>query len=185
MHYTICDYLTDLVQNSVEAKASVIIVEFNNVLNEVEVMVSDNGKGMDEQSLAKAQDPFYSEPGKHDRRKIGLGLPFIIQAMQTLSGEFDIKSDPEMGTSIRFKYNSDHIDAPEPGDIEQLLVVVFSMEGDQEIIFKRTVGAKSYQITRSELLSAVGSESSVAALQLMKKYFRGLEENIYSCMCKV
>lgn len=182
MHYSACDYITDLFQNSIEAGASLVVIELNNVLDELEVIVSDNGKGMDKQTLEKAKDPFYSQEGKHDKRKVGLGLPFIIQAVETLSGEFEINSEPEMGTSIRFSYNSENVDAPELGDIVQLLVSIFAIDGDSEIIFKRTVGSKSYQIKRSEL-NQVLQDNDAGALLLMKKYFQGLEENVYGCMC--
>lgn len=183
MHYSLVDHLIDLIQNSIEADASVVIVEFKNVLDEIEITISDDGKGMDPETLQKARDPFYSESGKHDKRKVGLGLPFIIQAMELVSGEIDIKSDIQLGTSIYFKYDKNKIDAPEIGDINQLLSVIFSMEGDHEIIFRRIQGGRHYQITRSELSKAVGDLNEVGAMILMKDYFLSLENELNTCSC--
>ena len=74
MHVSICDYIADLVQNSIEAGASQIKLEVYTGPEAVRVCVSDNGSGMDSETLEKAVDPFYSKAGKHDHRRIGMGL---------------------------------------------------------------------------------------------------------------
>jgi len=184
MHYYVSDYLTDLIQNSIEAAASVIIIELNNICDEMEILISDNGKGMDENTLKLAKEPFYTEVDKHSNRRVGLGLPFIIQAIESIGGYFDIKSNTEIGTSIAMKYQIDNIDAPPMGSIVEMLLGVLSMDGSQEIIFTRTQGSKSYQIKRSELIEIVGSLDKVSSLDLLKRYLEGLEEDIALCECK-
>ena len=79
MHATLTDILTDVTANSIEAAAkhvSVSILEEGGVIT---LRVEDDGKGMPPEILARAFDPFYTEPGKHDKRKVGMGLPFVKQ----------------------------------------------------------------------------------------------------------
>ena len=76
MHASLSDIIADVAANSIEARASrvdVSVVEEGGVIT---LSVKDNGKGMDEATKARAFNPFYTEPGKHDKRKIGMGLPF-------------------------------------------------------------------------------------------------------------
>ncbi len=185
MHYTVCDYIADLTQNSIEAAGSVIIVELKNILDEMEVTISDNGKGMDEQTLKNAKEPFYTESGKHAQRKVGLGIPFIIHAIDMLDGSFDIKSQAGFGTSIQFKYSVSHVDAPPLGKVDQMLLSLMSMPGDFELVFNRIQGGKTYKVSRSELGEAVGSFEAVASLNLAKQYLAGLEESVKQCSCSV
>ena len=183
MHYSVCDYVSDLTQNSIEALGTVIIVEVKNILDELEVTISDNGKGMTAQTLENAKNPFYSEEGKHNQRKVGLGIPFIVQAVELLAGSFDIKSQVGFGTSINFKYKADHVDAPPLGKIDQMLLSLMSMPGEFELVFKRVQGGKKYMITRSELLDVVGDINEVSALQLVKQYLAKLELDVEACSC--
>ncbi|HOH38340.1 MAG TPA: ATP-binding protein, partial [Spirochaetota bacterium] len=73
MQYSVSDFLTDIVQNSIEAEASVITVDYIEEFPMLNIMVGDNGKGMDEETLAKAKDPFFTDGEKHKNRKVGLG----------------------------------------------------------------------------------------------------------------
>lgn len=71
MHATLSDILADVAANSIEAKASRIEVSVLEEGGRIALEVKDNGKGMPPEILARAFDPFYTEPGKHDKRKIG------------------------------------------------------------------------------------------------------------------
>ena len=64
MHATLSDILADVAANSIEAKASRIEVSVLEEGGRIALEVKDNGKGM-------PFNPFYTEPGKHDKRKIG------------------------------------------------------------------------------------------------------------------
>ena len=79
MHATIADVIADTAQNSIEAGASRVEVALVEDGVTVSVRIADNGKGMDEATQRRAFNPFYTEPGKHDKRKVGLGLPILKQ----------------------------------------------------------------------------------------------------------
>ena len=81
MHASIADIIADTAQNAIEAGAARIQVELTEDGKMIRVAIRDDGKGMDEATQRRAFDPFYTEPGKHDKRKVGLGLPILKQVV--------------------------------------------------------------------------------------------------------
>ncbi|MDC7247604.1 MAG: sensor histidine kinase, partial [Sphaerochaetaceae bacterium] len=79
MHASLCDFLTDIVQNSIEAGSHLISIQIYQDEHAMTFKVTDDGRGMSEEQLRKALDPFYSDGVKHEHRKVGLGLPFLQQ----------------------------------------------------------------------------------------------------------
>ena len=94
MHASVCDTIADLVQNSIEAGASQVELDVYTGPDTITVKVADNGKGMDAATLAKVVDPFFSEAGKHDHRRVGLGIPLLRQPADAVNGKVDIQSEP-------------------------------------------------------------------------------------------
>ena len=77
MHATLADVIADTTQNSIEAGASRVELTVMERDNRIAVTIVDNGKGMDADTVSRAFNPFYTEPGKHDSRRVGLGLPIL------------------------------------------------------------------------------------------------------------
>jgi len=92
MHFTLCDMFSDLTQNAVEAGARTITVELDQSPARIGFRVKDDGKGMTAEELQKASDPFYTDGIKHPGRKIGLGIPFLIQTADSTGGTWLISS---------------------------------------------------------------------------------------------
>ena len=77
-------HLLDLLQNCAHAgatKVDVIVLE-DAEADLLEITVRDNGRGMEEVTVKKALDPFYSSSDK----RVGLGLPFVAQAAAMAGG---------------------------------------------------------------------------------------------------
>ncbi|MDR0304035.1 MAG: ATP-binding protein [Chitinispirillales bacterium] len=180
MHYTLCDYLSDIVQNSIEANSSEIIVAFEENHNYYNFMIIDNGKGMSEEIQKKAIDPFYTEAGKHSMRKAGFGLPFLIMATQLCEGIFDLQSKIEVGTTIKYSFAKKSIDTPPVGNFAETVTTIFNLSGNCNIIIKRKLNGKEYSISRDDLVDALGELESVFSLSLAKQYLSGLEDEISS-----
>ena len=179
MHYTICDYLTDIVQNSVEAKASLIFVDFKEDEQFIEVSVSDNGQGMDQETLTKVIDPFYSSKTALRRRKVGLGLPFLAQATAGCDGKFEIKSDQQVGTSVFFSFSREHIDLPPVGNLVSCFLSLFGFEPNSyDLVIKHSVKNAHYTLTKSELETQLGSLLAAEALWAIKKQITNFEKQI-------
>ena len=112
MHASLADIVADVAANSIEAGASRIGVKIEEEGGVIRLSVVDNGKGMDEATLARAFNPFYTEPGKHDKRKIGMGLPFVKQTCDACGGTVSLKSQKGVGTTLVCTFQADSIDLP-------------------------------------------------------------------------
>ena len=174
MHASICDLLADLVQNAIEADAHSIDLELREGSNHIEAKVSDNGKGMDQLTLSRARDPFFSEPGKHKRR-VGLGIPFLYQIAEQTGGEAEIKSTPGKGSCVKFCFDSTHTDLPPLGDVATTLLQLMSFDRDFDFQVKRSRNGYAYQVSRSELIDALGELKSSDSLLLARTYLRNQE----------
>ncbi len=180
MHASLSDIIADVAANSIEAGAAcvrVAVVEKDGVIT---LSVVDNGKGMDAASVARAFDPFYTEPGKHDKRKVGLGLPFVKQTCNACGGNVDLKSEKGKGTTLVCTFQANNIDLPPMGDLASAVLSLFNFAGDFDLIFTHTKGAASYSISRQELKEAVGGFDSIEGLSLAKEFLNGQEQDLYS-----
>ena len=92
MHASLSDIVADVAANSIEAGAAHVRVEIVEDGGLVRLTVVDDGKGMDAETRERAFNPFYTEPGKHDKRKIGMGLPFVKQTCDACGGEVSLES---------------------------------------------------------------------------------------------
>ena len=172
MHYTLCDFILDIVQNSVEAGSSLITVEIAQEPRTFSVRVGDDGRGMTPEELERATDPFVTDGVKHRNRKIGLGLSFLSQAIEAVNGVFQIASEKGRGTEIFFSFPADHLDTPPVGDIPSTLLACLGCEGDCEIVIRRSDDERglSYGLSRKELEDALGTLEDSGSLLLLREY---------------
>ena len=178
MHASIADILADTAQNAIEAGAANIRVELTEDGKMIRVTIRDDGKGMDEAMQRRAFDPFYTEPGKHDRRKVGLGLPILKQVAEATDGEVSLVSAPGKGTTLSYSFAAGNVDLPPMGDLPGMALGLFNYPGRFELTFAHAKGAKRYEISRSELKEAVGSLEDVEGLALARAFLRSQEEEL-------
>ena len=110
-------HILDIAENSIAAAASrieiTIIEDWERDLLYVEIR--DNGTGMDEETLQRALNPFYtSKPGK----RVGLGIPLLAQAAREGGGSFDIESELDGGTKLIATFVLSHPDRKPLGDVD-------------------------------------------------------------------
>ncbi len=178
MHYSVSDFVLDVVQNAVEAGARTIELEFDEREDGVRVRVMDDGCGMDEVTRERALDPFRSGGAKHPGRKAGLGLPFLHQAVALAGGSFDLVSEKGKGTTVSFFFPAAHVDSPPTGDVVSLFMTVLGMAGQSDMVLKRRRARDglSYEVRKSELVEAVGDLSSASSLSLVRQFLASQEE---------
>ena len=178
MHATLCDILADLVQNAVEAGASRVDVEVVTQSETVSVRIADNGKGMDEETLRKAVSPFYSEAGKHDHRKVGLGLPLLIQTAEAAGGKADIRSEPGKGTTVSFSMDMRSWDVPPMGDLPKTMVGLMTFGDGCDLRLARRTEKGGYEVSRRELVEALGNLEEAGTLVLAREFLESQEADI-------
>ena len=76
--------------------------------------VQDDGKGMDEETINRALDPFFTTK---DRKEVGLGLALLSQAAQQAAGELKIVSKRGKGTKVTAVFQLSHPDMKPIGDV--------------------------------------------------------------------
>jgi hypothetical protein len=175
VHYTLCDYLLDLFQNALEAGSRYTKVSWEEDDGTLHLVVRDTGRGMTEKELERAKDPFYSEPDKHPERRVGLGLPFLLQTVESTGGDIAITTAPGTGTTIDCRLPLDHVDLPPLGDLPGTFLQMCLYEGDYEVEIDRRRGERSYEISRAELREALGELDSTASVSLLRRYLREQE----------
>ena len=84
-------HMMDIVQNSIRAEASWIQIR---ICEDPEadlflIEIQDNGCGMDEATLARVRDPFFTS---RTVRKVGLGIPLLQQNAERTGGKVSIVS---------------------------------------------------------------------------------------------
>ena len=178
MHASLSDIVADVSANSIEAGAALVQVFVIEKDGTIELKVVDNGKGMSPEIVARAFDPFYTEPGKHDARKIGMGLPFVKQTCDACGGTVDLQSEKGVGTTLVCTFQADNIDLPPMGDLVAAVMSLFNFDGDFDLVFTHAKGANEYSISRLELKDAVGGFDSVEGLSLAKEFLQGQEEAV-------
>ena len=178
MHATLSDVIADTAQNSIEAGASDVQVSVVEAGGRISVDIRDNGKGMDESVLKRAFDPFYTEPGKHDKRKVGLGLPLLKQICEMCGGGVSLESKKGKGTHLSYFFDAGNIDLPPMGDLAGTVLALFNYPGSFEMVFSRRKGENAYSISRNELSEAVGGLDTLDGLNIAKEFLRSQEDSL-------
>jgi anti-sigma regulatory factor (Ser/Thr protein kinase) len=178
MHYEIVDFVIDIVQNSCEAGASLVELNIDEDDEGIGFEIRDNGKGMDAIQQLRALDPYVTDGVKHPGRKVGLGLPFLKQALEQSGGNFKLESEKGRGTKLFFRFNTRNLDCPPLGDLVGMIVTVLCMPGPAEMLIGRSRGRNSYLVRKSELIAALENLEEVSNLVLLKEYVRSQEEGV-------
>ncbi len=178
MHATICDLITDLTQNSIEAGATEIHLKVEETKTNLNVVIADNGKGMSAEILEKAKDPFYSDGQKHKHRRVGLGLPFLFQTAEMTGGTATIESEEGVGTTVAFSFDRANVDLPTFGNFATAAVTLMAYGFDGNLIVERSMNGKSYSVSKTELTDALGELNDIESLMLLKQFIQTNEEEI-------
>ena len=91
-----------LLDNAIEAcgESGRILVDLGKYEDGVRIVISDDGRGMDEAELERALDGMREASGPDTSRRQGLGLPLAKQLVEAHGGRFDIQSRKGEGTSV-------------------------------------------------------------------------------------
>jgi hypothetical protein len=184
MHFTLTDLVADITQNGAESGSDLVELEVSETgQKEFRFTVKDYGKGMTGEQLKRAQDPFVTDGIKHPHRKVGLGLPFLIQTAEQSGGGWEMESKENCGTTVSAWFDLGNFDTPPVGDIPGMFRTVLMFNGPSEIVIRRAKDAAEsggeridYELRKTELADALGNLEETQSLILLDKYIRSLEE---------
>ena len=184
MHFSLTDLVIDITQNGIESGADLVELTVNETASpqnnrEFRFTVKDNGKGMTEEELKRAQDPFVTDGIKHPNRKVGLGIPFLIQTAESSGGGWKIESKKDIGTEICAWFDLGNVDTPPVGDVSGMFRTVLMFGKPPEMIIRRMSdtpeGRFEYEVRKTELAEALGDLEDTQSLILLDQYLRSLE----------
>ncbi len=148
-------HVLDIVQNSISAGATLVSVKIEEKSDEdlLSITVSDNGKGMDEETLKAVEDPFFTtKTGK----KVGLGIPLLKQTVASTGGYFQIDSHPGKGTIIRASFPKSHIDLPPLGDLKGTILALVFASGNADIVFSYDRDGRIFSLDTRSMKEILG-----------------------------
>jgi anti-sigma regulatory factor (Ser/Thr protein kinase) len=127
-------HILDIAQNSTRAGAKEIFIEIveNRYDDTMTVSVKDNGSGMDQDTLDKVLNPFFTT---RTTRKVGLGLPLLKQNAERSGGRFSITSELGKGTEVIAVFGLTNIDRPPLGDIAGVIVLTAASNPEIRFVF--------------------------------------------------
>lgn len=143
-------HLLDIAENSLRAGASRIDIDVveDPVADTVRVAIIDDGVGMDDETLRKALDPFFTTK---DVRKVGMGLSLLRQAAIRTGGDMSIRSRPGEGTVVSAEFVRSHIDRQPLGDMASTITAVLLQNPDIALRYHHAIGEDTFTFDTSEV----------------------------------
>jgi hypothetical protein len=143
-------HILDVAENSIMASAGKIEIKItedkaNDLLT---IEISDDGKGMDAETLKKALDPFFTT---RKTRRVGLGLSMLAQAARQSGGEMDVSSRPNEGTAVRATFRLSHPDCKPMGDIAETVRTLVVAHPEIDVIFEHKSNGSIYRFDSREI----------------------------------
>ena len=83
----------------------------------ISVEVKDTGIGIEQEDLTKVLTPFgrVDRDAMHAQTGTGLGLPIAKSLVELHGGDFDLRSAPGVGTTVKLTFPASRIVVCEPG----------------------------------------------------------------------
>lgn len=146
-------HITDISANSLRAGATEICLDIRETPEMITIRIADNGSGMDGETMARVANPFYTT---RTTRKVGLGLPFLIQNAEQTGGRVRLRSAPGKGTEVTAEFRVSHIDCPPWGDLPGTVALLITGNPKVNICFTYRKGEEIFALSTADLKEAAG-----------------------------
>lgn len=147
--------ILDVAQNSVRANASLtrISVKADTKQDFLEVIIEDNGCGMNDKQLENVEDPFFTT---RTTRKVGLGIPFFKLAAESTGGSFNIASQIGKGTTVTAVFGLSHIDRMPLGDMTSTIHTIITMNPTLDFVYEYQIDGRKFTLDTREFREILG-----------------------------
>ena len=175
-------HILDIAENATAAGADLvkIIIVQDTERDRLQIVIRDNGRGMDRDMLEKAGDPFFTT---RTTRRVGLGLSLLRQATREAEGDFFITSKPGQGTEVRATFQASHIDRKPLGDMGSTLVSLILGNPEVDFVYESNFDGEETvldtRIIKAEL-DDITPISDPAVLNLIKNICKGDQDEDFA-----
>lgn len=147
--------ILDIAYNSIRAHATLIRIMVTDSIkdNKINIIIEDNGDGMDEQTVNQVADPFYTT---RTTRKVGLGIPLFKQTAELTGGYLHIHSTPGQGTCVETQFVKDHIDTPMMGNVIDTMLTLIQANENIDYIFVYKTDKNDFILDTKEMKDILG-----------------------------
>lgn len=143
-------HILDIVRNSVSAGARRIEIVLDESSREgtLNLTISDNGKGMSLGALSQVTDPFYTSSVT---KKVGLGIPLLIQNTEQTGGFCRIESEEGKGTRVTAHFKTQHIDMIPRGDLAATMRTLIATDSQPDFFLRVVKDGEGFELDTEEL----------------------------------
>lgn len=147
-------HLLDIARNSVRAKATEILIRFEEAPSQdcIGFLIRDNGCGMTPEQVQQATDPFFTT---RTTRRFGMGLPLLRQSAEQAGGALELHSEPKKGTETRVRFRISHLDCPPIGRLANAVALIICGHPGCRIHFEYRYEDRIFRLDADELREAL------------------------------
>ena len=118
-------HILDIAENATRAGGKKVIIKLlaEQTNESLTLSIEDNGTGMDQETVNKVLDPFFTTK---DNKSVGLGLSLLSQAAQQTGGQLRIDSKKGQGTKVTANFQLSHPDMIPIGDVFATMEVLIA-----------------------------------------------------------
>lgn len=171
-------HLMDIAQNSVVAKAKTIEISFTISDNLLSFTIVDDGCGMSPEMVQKVFDPFVTS---RTTRRVGLGIPLLVESTQATGGDVTIVSEVGVGTTLTATFMINHIDRIPLGDLSSTMaMLICSTEGVNFILTLccENSNDETFVISTNQIKEILGDDVSLNEVQVIDWLTEFINENL-------
>lgn len=149
-------HILDVLQNSLEAGASKVTLTIEEDLrtDRLTITVTDNGRGMDADTVTKVLDHFFTT---RTTRHVGLGLPLFAAAAKRCNGDLVVESKPGQGTTVRATFQHSHIDRAPLGDIRNTILSFLLAARPVDLHYIHRVNDRQFEFDTADIRAELGN----------------------------
>jgi len=147
-------HILDIVQNSLKVESTLIkiLIDEDTIKDELTITIEDNGYGMDEKTVLKVRNPFYTS---RTTRKVGLGLSLLELACNLAHGSFNLESQVNVGTKVTAKFKHSHIDRAPLGNMRDTIYLIMINDEKCDILYQHTYNGNEFKVDTREINEAL------------------------------
>ena len=136
-------HILDIAENSIAAGATLIEIAIEEDIrnDRLRIVIQDNGRGMDGQTVARIIDPFVTS---RTTRKVGLGIPLFKAAAEACNGYLHISSTLGQGSRVKVGFQRSHIDRMPLGDLAGTMLNLIVCHPDIHWLFRYQAGDQQF-----------------------------------------